>query len=855
MSALHLRNYWERYESSMKNIIGKITACIVVFIVTLFVSSGIYNKGNEEQTTSMGKASLPLVHITTEGIAYNYLHGLKQEMDGSFFRDTITPLGEGRTLSFVVDKYGNTIEEISFEVRSIDGTRLVERTKVSDYDDKGDRIRAKVTIKDLIEAGVEYNWILMLRIGDETVRYYTRIIDGDGYHTYDKLSFVKDFHDKTFDKEQARDLVTYMESNTRGDNTTLSLVDIHCSLNQVTWADLNVSQITEPQIVISEIETQTASIRMNYRVQTIEGTKRDEYNVVEFFRIRYTPDRTYLLDYERTMNQIFDPEADVYGSSKIMLGIRDSEVQMMESDGGSNLAFVNENQLFCYHAADKKMAYLFSFYDGDDPRSNYDNHDIKILNVDETENVQFMVYGYMNRGLHEGSIGVQVCTYNGMLNTVEELIFIPYNKSYSTLKTDMEQLSYINRNEIFYIYLDGSILAINLRDRSCEEIAQNLQQGSFQVSDTNRMLVWQNSADAYDCTKLILMDLNTGDTQEIDTSGDNRLLPLGFIEEDLIYGVAQYEDIRMDFSGSVTFPMNTVYIQNERGDIIKTYSREGIYVTDAEVEDNLITLTRVVRQEDGSYSSTADDQIVNNLVEEKGCNSSEVVVTQTYEKIVQLVLKNAMETKKPKNTKPLQVLFEGSRELVVEVGNPVSRYYVYGRYGIDGTFTHEAEAINLAYSISGTVVNQNGDYIWKRTTRSTRNQIMAITGKQRGEGNSDLAVCLETILEFCGSIKNVQPMLDRGKTVRQILEENIKGVTVLDLRGVSLDATLYYVNQDIPVLVSLEDGSAMLVIGFNELNIVVMNPETGTVYKMGMSDAAELFRQNGNMFVTYLKEK
>lgn len=839
----------------MKKIISKLACCIVVFILTLFVSSGIYNKGNEELTASMAQASLPLVHITTNGIAYNYLHGLKQEMDGSFFRDTITPLGEGRKLSFVVDKYENVISEISFEVRSIDGTRLVERTKVSGYNDSGDSIQASVTIKDLIEPGVEYNWILMLKIGNETVRYYTRIIDNEDYHVYEKLSFVTDFHDKTFDKEQAKDLVMYMESNTRGDNTTLSHVDIHCSLKQVTWADLNVSQITEPYITISEIETQTASIRMNYRVQTVEGKKRDEYNVVEFFRIRYTPDRTYLLDYERTMNQLFDPDADVYGSNRIMLGIRDDAVQMVESDGGSNLAFVNENQLFCYHAADKKMAYLFSFYDGDDPRSNYDNHDIKILNVDETENVRFMVYGYMNRGAHEGSIGVQVYEYNGMLNTVEELIFIPYNKSYSTLKTDMEQLSFIDKNGVFYIYLDGSILAINLMDQTCEEIAEDLQQGSFQVSDTNRMLVWQNSADAYDCTKLLLMDLNTGETQEIEASSGGRILPLGFIEEDLIYGVARYEDIRMDFSGSVTFPMNVVYIQDERGNILKTYSRPDIYVTDVSVEDNLVTLTRVVRQEDGGYGSTTDDQIVNNLVEESGYNSSEVVVTQTYEKIVQLVLKNALETKKPKNTKPLQVLFEGSRELAIEVENPVSRYYVYGRYGIDGTFTHEAEAINLAYSISGTVVNQNGDYIWKRTTRSTRNQIMAITGRQRSEGNSDLAVCLDTILEFCGIVKNVQPMLDRGSTVRQILEENINGATVLDLRGVSLDAILYYVNQDIPVLASLEDGSAMLVTGFNELNVVVMNPETGTVYKVGMNDATNLFRENGNMFVTYLRKK
>ncbi len=839
----------------MKKVISKLAVCIVVFVITLFVSSSIYNQGNKELTTNMAQATLPLVHITTKGIAYNYLHGLRQEMDGSFFRDTITPLGDGRTLGFVIDKYGNEISDITFEVRSIDGARLVEKTKVSDYQETDDRIQATVTIKDLIETGVEYNWILMLKIQNETVRYYTRIIDSEGYNTYEKLLFVREFHDKTFDKERAKDLVTYLEPNSKGDNTTLSHVDIHSSLKQITWADLNVSQISKPQIVISEIESQTASIRMHYRVQTKEGKKTDQYNVVEFFRIRHTPDRTYLLDYERSMNQIFDPAADVYGGSKIMLGIRDSNVQMMESDGGSNLAFVNENQLFCYHAADKKIAYLFSFYDGDDPRSNYDNHDIKILNVDETENVRFMVYGYMNRGRHEGSIGVQVYEYNGMLNTVEELIFIPYNKAYATLKTDMEQLSYINKNGIFYMYLDGSILAVDLMKLTCEEIAQNLQQGSFQVSHTNKMLVWQNSADAYDCTKLILMNLNTGETQEIETSGTSRMLPLGFIEEDLIYGVAEFDDIRIDFSGSVTFPMNTVYIQNERGEVLKTYSQEGIYVTEAVIEENLISLMRVVKQEDGSYTSTADDQIVNNLVDEIGYNSSEEVVTQTYEKIVQLVLKNGMEIKKPKNTKPLQVLFEGARELTVEIKQPVSRYYVYGKYGIDGTFTHESEAINLAYSISGTVVNQNGDYIWKRSSRSARNQIMAITGKQRGEDNSDLAVCLETILEFCGSIKNVQPMLDQGKTVRQILEENINGATALDLRGVSLDAILYYVNQDIPVLVSLENDSAMLVIGFNELNVVVMNPQSGTVYKVGMNDATELFRQNGNAFITYLKKK
>ena len=38
----------------------------------------------------------------------------------------------------------------------------------------------------------------------------------------------------------------------------------------------------------------------------------------------------------------------------------------------------------------------------------------------------------------------------------------------------------------------------------------------------------------------------------------------------------------------------------------------------------------------------------------------------------------------------------------------------------------------------------------------------------------------------------------------------------------------------------------------NELNIVVMDPSTGTVYKIGMNDATDLFKKYGNSFITYI---
>ena len=71
---------------------------------------------------------------------------------------------------------------------------------------------------------------------------------------------------------------------------------------------------------------------------------------------------------------------------------------------------------------------------------------VKILDVEENGNVSFMVYGYMNRGTHEGEVGIEICYYSSLLNTIEEQIFIPYDKSSATLRADVEQLSYINKS-------------------------------------------------------------------------------------------------------------------------------------------------------------------------------------------------------------------------------------------------------------------------------------------------------------------------------------------------------------------------------------------------------------------------
>ena len=203
---------------------------------------------------------------------------------------------------------------------------------------------------------------------------------------------------------------------------------------------------------------------------------------------------------------------------------------------------------------------------------------------------------------------------------------------------------------------------------------------------------------------------------------------------------------------------------------------------------------------------------------------------------------------------PKEVIFEGGRNIDLEIENE-ERYYVYGPYGVDMITPNSSEAITKAFELSGVVTDESGNTIWKKGTKFTKNQIMAITGKKREKEESSLAVCLDVILEYEGVSRKTQAQLDFGEDAFKILSSGLREAGVIDLTGSPMDTVLYYVDQDIPVLGLMGNSEAYLIVGFNEQNVVLMDPVTGTVYKKGMNDSREMFAEKGNQFITYIKDK
>ena len=139
---------------------------------------------------------------------------------------------------------------------------------------------------------------------------------------------------------------------------------------------------------------------------------------------------------------------------------------------------------------------MFSFrgYEGIDNRENYGEHDIKIVRIDEAGSLDYIVYGYMNRGNHEGEVGIEVNHYDSLSNTNEELAFISSDKAYEVMKSELGQMMYVTEGGELYLMVDGSVYGIDLSTLEMKELIKGLDKEIYAVSESDRYFAWTKTA-------------------------------------------------------------------------------------------------------------------------------------------------------------------------------------------------------------------------------------------------------------------------------------------------------------------------------------------------------------------------
>ena len=780
----------------------------------------------------METASSPSMAMMIEDTEVNRMYAYADDMDVRFVRDGLTPVGTDRSLKVSITPNGREIDSLVYEVCTSDGEQVIENNKIRSFTEEEDgRLTVEFTLSQPILMNQEYALTFTLSTEDGTWNYYTRILQRAGLSTAQYVEFVNSFYTKTFAQDDTGDLTTYLEPDTSVVSNSFRSLDIHSDVDMITWGDLN-PQISRPGIpTIEDISENSGSISLTYYISAEnENGEVEKYQVDEFYRMSYNQTRVYLLDFQRHVKQVLTTEQNLVSNGKINLGITDTDVQYMSDSTGTILAFVQQGDLWSYNIETNKMTRVFSFRDtgSNDERNDINRHDIKIVRVSENGDIDFILYGYMNRGQHEGQVGTSVYHYSAEQNAMEEEFFLRSLQSSEFLQKDVEKLSYVSEDGNLYLLLEGNLYRFRMEEKTYEVLQEQIEDDCFFVSENSRYAAWMDGMDPYNTTSITFIDFNTGAQKTIQADQGTRIRLFGFINNDLIYGVANESDIVTNASGGTDFAMTEVRIQNFDGELVKSYHQDGYYVLDVTIQENLLELSRATKVGD-SFAGTSGDQIMNNVRSKQDEVFSVITSTTVRQGNVTSIQFAADSSGQPPLVVDTKIIENPDRTLNMELSSESEdKYYVYGGGELSGIYDSASQAVAKAEEESGIVLNTAQQYIWEAGNTGDRASISA----------QDLPEAV------------AQASLDAAA-----LNEALKGQgKVIDMTGCTLEQILYEVSAQRPVIAKGENGQAVVIIGYDDYNTILYNPSTQETYYFGMQDSTDTFQANGNVFLCYLED-
>ncbi len=818
----------------MNHMMKKVGILFGVFAAALavyMIGSRDWTGTGETKYLVFDEASLPVVYVEMLGREMNPMHGYRQDMGNAAARDSLTILPEDRALRIHMEGGSQTILGIRYEIRSLDLQRLVEHTRLDTWDTGEDGVRAVLPIQNLLAEDREY--LLRLDVDTEsmgTVCYYTRIIWTNPEKAKSMVDLATDFSTRTFFYDQAQGLVTYMEPTSSEDNSSFGHTCIHSSFSHLTWGGLKMEQGGPVQVTLKEMDGIMGCVSLNYLAFREGAFGRERYQVEESFTMKWNEIRTYLMDYERVVDQIFSGVRTDYAGRRLTLGItNDERVGARKSPDGNIIAYRVNRDLWSYDQEERHGTKIFSFRGSGESsiQNSFNQHDIHILQVEDTGNMDFLVYGYQNRGNHEGHFGIVGYRYDRENNVLQELFFIPVKASFGELEADLNQLTYRSGSDMLYLYLDHAVYGIDLKSNEAMIVADGLEEGSFAVSTDHARFAWQEGGKRYETVMLHLMDLETGEKHDIRGNENEYVQTLGFVGRDLVYGISKAGEQWISNGRTEGYPMYAVEIINDEMQAETRYEKDGYYINSVMVDDSRIHLERMTKTGEWSYVEAQEDTIVCNV--DMGPGSLEGIgwfASQERGRVYFVQLDEEIRSGKGiRNGAPEKVGAEAACLLELKSDSQFQglRFYAYGGGWLLKITSDFTRAVETAYERMGIVTDQNQQILWSRVNR--------------------------------GSIKNIRDPLTAFAAVERHLDgfsssrSYNDGVALLDARGCSMAQMLYFVDQGIPVIGYTGEGSYLLLCGFDQYNVSVYNPATREITKVGLNDSTEYFRTRGNDFV------
>ncbi len=328
----------------MKRILKKAGILLLVFLLGTAGTALLLNSESTDNRSDFNDAVFPEVMVDMNDTLINRMYGYAQPMQADFSRDSVTPLDTSKKLTFKVNPYDSEVKSFSYEIRTSDGSKVLENKKIKNLVKEDQYLSVDVEIGSDLRMNQEYSMQIALELDEGTAYYYTRVVSRSQVHASDYAAFVKYFYEACLDKESADALGSYLEPQTIQEQQRITTgININSSLSaQISWGNLAPQLCQEGIPVMKEINETTASVVLEYQLTShwMRMRKQELYDVTEFYRMRYHGYQD-LCCWISNVVQIRSlmVHCHVYEDDGIILGVRDKNVEYMMNDAATSASF------------------------------------------------------------------------------------------------------------------------------------------------------------------------------------------------------------------------------------------------------------------------------------------------------------------------------------------------------------------------------------------------------------------------------------------------------------------------------------------------------------------------------------
>lgn len=841
-----------------------------VYLVAFLIFYGTINNHvhiSEFRKVNSVDATLPVVSFVTSDAEINRTLGYTFIPQEGKMRQSITPVMQGETSIIVlVDQKGTNVRKMSCSVTEITTGLVMDDINLMSLKDYRDgRIYGQFFFTAKYATNTEYLMRITLTTGEgKDVYYYTRLMFPTFGNPKQEVEFLENFHSAILDDERQTEIEKYLETEDSYTGADFSRITHRDSVDSVGYGQMEPKEIESYVPTFVEYTSSYVAAEKDFYVEAYSNDGLETYSCVEHYRFRTTSKTNYLYSFERKMEVMFEPVYFNLSARQIKLGITgEQNLNCLMSENNKYLMFSRDGDLWEYDMKENVMIPLFSFdrEGGDFERYHNTEHNFKLISVDNDGNADFVFYGYIVRGEYEGRVGIIYYRYYAEEKRVEEMMFTPVTVPYDILKEEFGDVCYMNSFNEFYFTLDGTLYQYRSTLHDYTVVVENMVEPFYFEGSK---LVYQETTNEKN-TKICYHDLESNTIEYREAAPGDRLLFLGSIDGDFIYGDAHASDVTFKDNGQSHVPMYRIRIETSEGKPVKEYVRErdDEYFLDATIHNNgisiLINRKKEVftgtRKNGTTYNRPIYTEVgTYNILKSSETPKDDVTVSSKYTE----PMRREYYLNLPDNQKiskvPQKIEIDSTQNSVRTTAKLINRtknnYYVQAFGKVIAESDDLAYCVSLANANYGSVFEETGLVIWVRGMRGNSALLHNVTPCYcNGDLISEKEAVLQMFFSYKGSVTKAADCDLNERAMLDWLTENIPG-TAVDLTGVTMLEALSFTSEG-HLVATVFEGKWLVITGYTANLVYAISPSEGKTKTIALSRMRDAL-DNVGLFYTYV---